>query len=190
MIKSPSWNHRAGFRRRGLVFQMGLWRFYVPLSWWFIWFFTLKGIETIHLSSKNWWKGFRVTYDVDISLVPNPSISFANTLLSRTDIWINCLYRCCINIEWRWRTKIMRLLTWSGQCCWNFNHNEFHEFLLLCRQKTFIYGYGMWLYLWYWAQWILWVYCSLIFSLLHNAFIYWKSKLLGDTVYPGRMISG
>ena len=57
MIKSPhgSWNHRAGFGRRGPGFEVIFWRLAVPLSWSFICFFTMKGVELIHLYSNTLW---------------------------------------------------------------------------------------------------------------------------------------
>ena len=56
MIKCPhdSWNYRTVLGRRGPGFKVIFWRLYVTLSWWLVWLFTMKGIELIHLSSKNW----------------------------------------------------------------------------------------------------------------------------------------
>ena len=93
VIKSPrgSWNHRDGFGRRGPGFEVSFWRLDVPFSWWFIWFFNMKGVELIHISSKTWWYKFRATYDAGISLVSNTSTSFANTLLSHAESCNNWL---------------------------------------------------------------------------------------------------
>ena len=73
MIKSPhdSWNHRDSVRRRGHGFELSFWRLADPLSWWFIWFINMKGVELIHLSSKTWWEEFWTTYDASIRLVSN-----------------------------------------------------------------------------------------------------------------------
>ena len=56
-IKSPhdSWNHRTIFCRRVPGFEVRFWRLSVPLSWWLIWSFTMKGVELIHLYSKTCW---------------------------------------------------------------------------------------------------------------------------------------
>ena len=83
---------------------------------------TMKGVELIHLSSKTLWEEVSSTNDAGRSLMSNHSTAFANTLLSHTDSWNNWLERCSIIFDWRWRTKIMRALTWIGQCIWSFNN--------------------------------------------------------------------
>ena len=45
-----------------------------------------------------------------------------NILLSREESYNNCLGRCCIIIDGRWRAEIMIALAWSGKCCWRYNH--------------------------------------------------------------------
>ena len=124
MIKSPHdhWNHRAGVERRGTGFELRWCKLSVPLSYWFILFFNIKGIELIHLSSKTWWEEFRATYNAGISLVSNPSTSFATIILSHADIYKNYLVRWCIIVDVIWRTKIMIVLTWSGLRCWISNN--------------------------------------------------------------------
>ena len=114
MIKSPcdSWNHSTGLGGRGT----GCWRLDLPLSWWLIWFFAMKGFELINISSETWWEELRATDDVGINLVLNPSTSFANTLTYHAEIYNKCLDRCCIIVDGILRTKVMRVLTWSGQC--------------------------------------------------------------------------
>ena len=74
-----------GVERRGPVFELSYWSLSVTLSWRLIWFFTTKGVEMIHLSSKSWWEEFRATDDSGIILVSNPSTEFANTILSHVE---------------------------------------------------------------------------------------------------------
>ena len=92
------------------------------ISWWFIWFINMKGVEVIHLSSKTWWEEFWTTDDAGISFVSNYSTEFANTLLSHVESWNNCLQICFIIVDGRWRYEIMRAMTWSGQLCWISNN--------------------------------------------------------------------
>ena len=83
MIKytNDCWNHRAGVGRRSHWFEVIFWRLAVTLSWRFIWFFNIEGVELINLSSKTWWEEFRATDDAAVILVSNPSTVFTNTLL-------------------------------------------------------------------------------------------------------------
>ena len=76
-----SWNHWDDVGRRGSNFEVIWWRLYVPLSWWFILFSTMKGVELINISYMTWWEEFKDTDSADIRLLSNPSTSFANTLL-------------------------------------------------------------------------------------------------------------
>ena len=123
IIKSTqdSWNNRTGFGGRGPGFEVICWRLAVPIYWWFIWFFTIKGVELICLSSKNWWEELRDTDDACISLVSNISTWSANTILSHVESCNNCLDRCCIIVDGIWRNKMMIAMTWSGQCSWLSN---------------------------------------------------------------------
>ena len=118
MIKYPhdSWNHRADIGRGGSGFEVSCCRLGVTLSWWFIWFFAVKGVELINLSYKTWWEEFMSMDDAGISLITNTSAEFANTLLSPVESCNNWLERWCIIFYGRRGTKIMRALTWSGQC--------------------------------------------------------------------------
>ena len=124
IIKYPhdSWNHRAGVGRRGYGFEVRLWRLDVTLSWRFIWFFTMKGIETIHISFKTCWEEFRATDDAGISLVCNPSTSFENILLFHVESCNNWLEICCIIVDGILSTEMMISLNWSGKYCWSSNH--------------------------------------------------------------------
>ena len=56
MIKSPndSRNHRNGFGGRGPLFEVNFLSLSVLLSWWIIWFITIKVVYLAHISSKNW----------------------------------------------------------------------------------------------------------------------------------------
>ena len=91
MINYPhdSWNHRVGFGGRGPGFELSCLSLAVPLSWWFIWFITMKCIKLINLYPKTWWEGFWTTDDACIRFVSNYSTAFTNTLLSRADICNN-----------------------------------------------------------------------------------------------------
>ena len=88
-----SWNHRTGFGMRGPGFEVSGCMLAAPLSWWIIWLFTMKGVEIIHISSKNWREEFRSKDDSGISFVSNPSTSFSNSLLYNAKIWNNWLGR-------------------------------------------------------------------------------------------------
>ena len=57
MIKSTCdiWNHRASVGRKGPGFEVSCCRLAVTIYWWFI-FFTMKEVEIINLSFKNWWE--------------------------------------------------------------------------------------------------------------------------------------
>ena len=123
IIKSPhdSWNNSNGFERRCTGFEVIFWMLAVTLSWRFIWCFTMKGVELIYLSSKTWWEKFSATDDSGIIFVSNTSTEFANTLLSHLCSCKNWMERWCIIVDGRWRTAMMRDLTWSGQCCWRSN---------------------------------------------------------------------
>ena len=109
------WNHRAGFGRRGTGFEVSFWILAVSLSWWLIWFFTMKGVELIHLYSTTQWEEFRATDDSGTSLVSNPSTEFKHSLLYHAkscNIWLEI---CCIIVDGIRRKKIMIALTWSVQ---------------------------------------------------------------------------
>ena len=123
-IKPPHdiWNQRAGVGRICPVFEVSCWSLAVPLSLWFIWFFTMKGVELIYLSYKNCWEKFWATDDAGISFVSISSTKFTNTLLFHAESCNNCLERCCIIVDGIRRTKIMRVLTWSVQLFWRHNH--------------------------------------------------------------------
>ena len=88
VIKSlrNSLNRRSGVSRRGPIFEVSCWRLAVPLSWWFIWLFTMKGVELIHLYSETWREEFRATDGAGTSLVSNTSTAFVNTLLYHEEI--------------------------------------------------------------------------------------------------------
>ena len=116
------WKHRTGFGRRGPEFEGSCWRLSVTLSWWFIWFFTMKGIEWIHISSKTWWEEFRSMDDTCISLVFNPSTSSANILLYHAESCNNWMEICCIIVDGRQSANMMRAMNWSGQCFCSSNH--------------------------------------------------------------------
>ena len=124
MIEYPhdSWNHRTDFGRRVPGFGVRFWRLAVPLYWWLSWFITIKVVEFIHLYSKACWEEFRATDDAGISFVSNPSTAPANNILSHVERYNNYLESWCISVDGRWRTKIMRALTWSGQCSWTSNY--------------------------------------------------------------------
>ena len=117
-----SWNHRVGYGRRGPVFEVSFWRLAVPFYWCLFWFVIINCIELIHISPKTWWELFWTTDDACISFVSNSSTSFTNTLFSRAEIWNKWMDSFCVIVAGRWRTKIIRALTWSGQCCWSSNH--------------------------------------------------------------------
>ena len=93
IIKSPhdSLNHRVGFGRRGPRFEVSCWMLSVPLSWWFVWFVTMRCIKLIHIFPKIWWEEFWTTGDAGIGFVFNSSTAFTNTLLSCVDSFNNCL---------------------------------------------------------------------------------------------------
>ena len=112
MIKYPhySWNHRDGFGRRRHGFEVSCWRFAVPLSWWISWFIAIKGVEMVHISSKNWRKEFMATDDAGIILMLNYSTEFTNNLLLKSESCNNWLESCCINVGVNWRTKMMRAM--------------------------------------------------------------------------------
>ena len=124
MIKSPydSWNHRPDFWTRGPVFEGICWRLAVSLSWFLSQIITIKGVELICLYYKTSWEKCRVRYDAGISLVSNPSAFSENNLLSNAEIYNNYLSSCCIIFGRKWRTKMMRAMTWSGKCIWGYNH--------------------------------------------------------------------
>ena len=83
MIKFPrdSWNHRFFNGSRGPLFEVIYRRFAVTFYWWLFCFVTMKCIELIHVSLKNWWEGFLTTDDACISFLYNSSTSFTNTIL-------------------------------------------------------------------------------------------------------------
>ena len=110
------------FGRRGPIFEVSCWRLAIPLSWWISSFFTMKGVELIHLYYKTWWDAFRSTDDAGISLISNPFAAFTNTLLSHAESCNNWLESFRIIVDGIWRTKMMRALTWSGKYSWNSNH--------------------------------------------------------------------
>ena len=124
MIKSPHgrWNHSTSFGRRVTVFEVNFWMLDVPLYWCISWFVTMKGVELVQISSNTWWEEVRTTDYASISLVSNSSTSFANSLLSNAEICNKCLGGFCIIVGERWRTKTMKVLTWSGKGSWVFNH--------------------------------------------------------------------
>ena len=103
MIKSPhdSWNYRTGFGRRGTGFEVICWRLDVPISWWISWLITTKGIELIHLSSKNWWEEVRAMDDAGIRLVTNTPTAFTNIFLSHADRFNNWMESWCIIVYGR-----------------------------------------------------------------------------------------
>ena len=114
-------NHRTGFGRRLLVFEVNCWSVAVPLYWWISLIVTIKGDKMVHLYSKTSWEEIRAMDDEGISLVSNYPIKFANSLLSNAEICNKCLDKFCIIVNVRWRTKMMRDLTWSGQGSWGYN---------------------------------------------------------------------
>ena len=120
MINFPHciWNYRAGVGNKGPGFEVIWWRLDVQISWRLIWFFTMKGVELINLSSKTWREEFIVLDNSCISLVFNTSTEFTNILLSHAKICKNWLGICCFIADGIWRTKMSRALIWSGQCCW------------------------------------------------------------------------
>ena len=124
MINYPydSWNHRGGVGSRGPGFEVSWLRLAVPLYWWFIWSFTMKGFEVIHIYYNTWWDEFRGTDDAGIGLVSNPSTSFKNNLLSHVERYNKWLEIFFIIIDGGWRNKMMRAPTWSVQCCWSSNN--------------------------------------------------------------------
>ena len=87
MIKSTHdiLNHRTGFGGRYPGFEVIWQRLAVSLSWWISWFFNTKGVALIHIYYNNWWEEFKATDDAGISLVYDPSTSFANTLISHAE---------------------------------------------------------------------------------------------------------
>ena len=106
MINSPhdSWNNRAGVGSRGPGFEVRCYRLASPLSPWFVWFITMKGVELIRVSSKTWWGEFRDMDDSGINFLSNYSTTFENNLLYHAEICNNWLYWCCIIVDGRWRT--------------------------------------------------------------------------------------
>ena len=124
MIKSPHdrWNHSTSFGRRATVFEVNFWMLYVPLYWCISWFVTMKGVELVQISSNTCWEEIRTTDYASTSLVSNSSTAFANSLLSNAGICNKCRGGFCIIIGGRWRTKTMKVLTWSGKVSWVFNH--------------------------------------------------------------------
>ena len=126
IIKSPhdSLNHRDGVVRIVPGFEVSCCRLVAPLSWWFIWFMSMKAVELINIYYNTWWEEFFTTYDVGISFVSNSSTAFVNTLLYCAYICNKWMGRWCIIFYWRWRDEMMRALTWGGQCCWRSNHLE------------------------------------------------------------------
>ena len=123
MINSPhdSWNHRNDFWRRVHRFKVSYWRLDIPISWWISRFITKKGVELVHFSSKAWWEEVRSTDDSGISLLFSPSTSFSINLLSNINSCNKWPESSCIIVGGIWRTKMMRALTWSGQCSWVYN---------------------------------------------------------------------
>ena len=123
MIKSPhySWNHSTGFGRRTTGSEVICWRLDVPLSWWFSCFFTMKGVELVHIYSNIWWDEFRARGDACISLVSNSSTSPTKKLILNAEIYNNWLVSCCVNVGVIRRTIMIRAFTWSGKCSWVSN---------------------------------------------------------------------
>ena len=124
MIKSPhdSWNNMTGLRRRVTRFEANFRSLAFPLSWYFSWFITMKDVELVHLSSGTWWDKVRATDDAGIRLVSNSSTAFTNSLLYHAYSCNNWLESWCIIFDGKWRTKMMRALTWDGQGNWISNH--------------------------------------------------------------------
>ena len=124
MIKSLHyiWNHRAGVGRRYTGFEGSCWGFSLSHTLGFMWVLAMNYIELVHLSYKTWLEEFRATYDAGISLVSNTPTSLSNTFMSNAAICKNWMERLCIIIDGIWSTKMMWLLTWSGQCYWGSNH--------------------------------------------------------------------
>ena len=124
MIGSPhdSWNHRTDFCSSGTESEVSCWRLVVPLSWWLIWFFIVKGVELINIYSKIWWEAFMATDDAGINLVSNPSTALTSNLPYYAEICNNWMKRLCIIDDGILRHKMLRALTWSGQCCWSSNN--------------------------------------------------------------------
>ena len=117
------------FKTTGLVlvkigtgFEVSWRRLAALISWWLSWFITTNGVELVHIYFKNWWEEVWATDDAFISLVSNSSTAFANIILSNAESCSNWLESFCIIVGGRWRTKMMRSLTWSGQGIWGYNN--------------------------------------------------------------------
>ena len=93
MIKSPrdSLNHSNGVWSRGPLFEVICWRLAVPLSWWMIWLFDIKGVELIRLYSKTWWDEFRSMDDPGVILLSDPFTKIANILMSCAESFSKCM---------------------------------------------------------------------------------------------------
>ena len=111
MIKSPhdSLNHRASVGSRGPGFEVSCYRLAVLLSWWFIWFIPMKGVELIHISSKTWWEEFWTMDDSGIRFVSNTSLSFLNNFRYHAKIFNNWPEGFYISVGGIFRTTILRL---------------------------------------------------------------------------------
>ena len=64
-------------------------------------FFNMKVVELIHLCSNDLREKVWAMDDAGISLVSNPSTSFANTLMYHVEICNNWLERLCISVDGR-----------------------------------------------------------------------------------------
>ena len=123
MINFPhdSWNHRYGVVRIGPRFEVSCWMLADTLSWWFIWFITMKVVGLIRISYKIWWEVFWTTDNAGISLESNYSTALSNILLSCAEICNNWLERLCIIFNGRWRFEMMIELIWIDRCFWGSN---------------------------------------------------------------------
>ena len=91
-----SQKHRTVFGRRGPVFEVNLWKWDAPLSWWISWLITMKGIELVHLYSNNGREEFRSMYDAFMRIMSNYFKEFTDNLLLNVESCNKYIYSCCI----------------------------------------------------------------------------------------------
>ena len=124
MIKynHDSLNHRAGFGRRGPVFELSWWMLAFLISCWISQFITINIFQLVHLYSKTWLEEVIYKYDTGIGLIFNSSTVFANSLLSNAESYNNWMGSCCIIFGERRGTKIVMVLIRIIQVSWGYNY--------------------------------------------------------------------
>ena len=115
-------NHRNSFGGRCPLFEVKCCSLAVTNSWWIKCFVTTKGVELVHISSKNFWKEVRSTDYAGVILDSNYTKSFINSLLSNANIWNNWLDIFYISLCVIWSIKMVIALTLIIQVSWASNN--------------------------------------------------------------------